>query len=227
MLSYWTARTDLEKEQFKSKVRLAAARRHKVRDPSQPPQTLDMDTYQMCLRAASLLECHPNWNYITSRGRHGYLAVKCPDHPHCTPKGTVAIHRLVLECKLGRFLRFREVAHHINGQIRDNRACNLESLTLSQHSKMHARPCPMRHLTCSFCGHPFERPTRHKLPASGNVFDSYSCSAQFYRLGREINRPAQRLPPEEKRHRKTAYMRYWRKQHRKVPDLLDKPPTTC
>jgi len=222
-LAYCHARTGAELETFKSKMRAAAARRYKPHNPIQPPRTLDQATYRMCLRQAPLLGYHPNWNYVISRG-NGYVAVKCPDHPRCTPRGYVPVHRLVLECKLKRPLLSKEVTHHLNGKPDDNRADNVTNTNPSEHAKAHARPCLMNQLVCSFCGKSFTRPKRRKIPLSGNVFDTQSCVARFYNLGR-IGRPSpRRLPPEEKRRRKAAYVRRWRQRRR---EALDKSTTTC
>ena len=55
----------------------------------------------------------------------GYRYIYSPDHPNCTKAKRVAEHRLVMEQKLGRYLHPKEVVHHVNGDILDNRESNL------------------------------------------------------------------------------------------------------
>ena len=71
---------------------------------------------------------------------NGYKYIYKPNHPNAINGGRyVAEHRLVLEDKIGRFLTNDEVAHHKNGDKRDNRPENLELMTFSKHSSHHAK----------------------------------------------------------------------------------------
>lgn len=72
--------------------------------------------------------------------RSGYYYIYKPDHPNAiSPRRLyVAEHRLVMEQKLGRFLRNNEIVHHINGNKLDNRPENLEVMTASEHCRLHA-----------------------------------------------------------------------------------------
>ena len=66
--------------------------------------------------------------------------VYSPNHPNVTKLGYILEHRLVMEKKIGRYLKPREVVHHINKDREDNRLENLE-LTPNQakHNDYHPR----------------------------------------------------------------------------------------
>lgn len=56
----------------------------------------------------------------------GYSYLRTPDHPYATKHGGyVAVHRLVMEEKLGRYLEPTEVVDHIDGDIQNNHPDNL------------------------------------------------------------------------------------------------------
>ena len=67
----------------------------------------------------------------------GYYYLYRPDHPNAIKGGRyIAEHRYVAEQKAGRYLTNREIAHHINGNRKDNRPENIEILTISEHNKL-------------------------------------------------------------------------------------------
>lgn len=68
----------------------------------------------------------------------GYITVYFPSHPNATREGYVMLHRLVMEEHLGRLLSADEVIHHINGDKKNNRICNLMLTTKSEHMRLHA-----------------------------------------------------------------------------------------
>jgi len=80
---------------------------------------------------------HPRWKggkVIVDE----YIYIHQPDHPNCTQLGYVLKHRLVLEKKIGRYLKKSEVVHHINHNKQDNRINNLMLLkSLGEHVKLH------------------------------------------------------------------------------------------
>ena len=71
----------------------------------------------------------------------GYVYVYSPNHPNCTKDGYMCEHRLVMETKLQRLLKKKEVVHHINHIKTDNEEKNLMLFSSSgrhyikEHSK--------------------------------------------------------------------------------------------
>lgn len=63
----------------------------------------------------------------------GYRSIYMPSHPFCDNKGYVREHRLIMENLLGRYLLQNEVVHHIDGDIKNNKAKNL--MLFSSHSE--------------------------------------------------------------------------------------------
>lgn len=82
-----------------------------------------------------------HYNY-KERIKHseGYWLLHAPNHPNCRKDGLIMEHRLIMEKKLGRYLKPEEIAHHINKDITDNRPENLELIkNQSQHLKNHVK----------------------------------------------------------------------------------------
>ncbi len=70
----------------------------------------------------------PHPGYKGRIKRDGYWYIRAPEHPQYKGKKQpyIAEHRLVMERMIGRFLDKKEIVHHINGDITDNRPENLE-----------------------------------------------------------------------------------------------------
>ena len=67
----------------------------------------------------------PMWNG-GEKMMKGYTYRRVPNHPNGTKHGNyVAVHRLVIEQKLGRYLLPTEVVDHIDGDIQNNHPDNL------------------------------------------------------------------------------------------------------
>ena len=92
---------------------------------------------RVCANKANRAKREP-WGQDGSRiveaGR--YIRIRMTNHP-AARRGWVYEHRLVVEKRLGRYLRSDEHIHHINGNKADNRDENLEVLTKAEHLLRH------------------------------------------------------------------------------------------
>lgn len=61
-----------------------------------------------------------NWKGGRRKNTQGYIIVYSPNHPFCTTHKCVREHRLVVEKQLGRYLKPKEMVHHL-GKKDDNR----------------------------------------------------------------------------------------------------------
>jgi len=77
----------------------------------------------------------PKRNLVKS---NGYVWMLIEDHPKKESYGgRIPEHILVAEKVLGRFLKDKEVVHHINSNKADNRTCNLLICSPSYHRLLH------------------------------------------------------------------------------------------
>lgn len=78
--------------------------------------------------------------HAESKIKDGYRYIFKPDHPNKDIDGYVPEHRLLMENKIGRYLRKEEVVHHINHNRLDNRIENLMLIgSNSEHIKLHSQ----------------------------------------------------------------------------------------
>jgi hypothetical protein len=68
---------------------------------------------------------HPNWSGGRVKKGDYFVQLK-PEHPGADCRGYIYEHRLIMEEKLGRFLRPGEVVHHIDGNPMNNAPENLD-----------------------------------------------------------------------------------------------------
>ena len=91
------------------------------------------------------LDERPNFRSGIKRDRTGHLYKRVPGHPYGTKYGSyVAVHRLVMEEHLGRYLKPSEVVHHIDGNPANNDISNLQLFANNQEhlSATLAGKCP-------------------------------------------------------------------------------------
>lgn len=96
-----------------------------------------------------------HWNYKGGYISRGYKLIKAESHPFCNAHGYIFEHRLVMEKKIGRYLKKHEIVHHINEIKTDNRPDNLELTNRSEHIRNHL--INRIQLVCPICGKDFER----------------------------------------------------------------------
>ncbi len=90
-----------------------------------------------CRAKASLTGKISN-NYKNGRYKsNGYIRKLSKKHPQADSDGYIEEHRLVMEKKLGRYLKTNEEVHHKNGVRDDNKIENLKVLSSSEHIRLH------------------------------------------------------------------------------------------
>ncbi len=91
---------------------------------------------------------NPLWKGGRIKHQRGYILIYKPEHPFATKGGYVFEHRLIIEKQIGRYLKSKEVVHHINGNPSDNRLGNLMLFSSnSEHNikykQIKSRPLPI------------------------------------------------------------------------------------
>lgn len=65
-----------------------------------------------------------HWKGGKIKDNRGYIIIRMPEHPFAV-NNYVPEHRLVMEKHIGRYLKHKEIIHHINHITDDNRIENL------------------------------------------------------------------------------------------------------
>ena len=79
---------------------------------------------------------NPNWKGGRIVNGKGYIQIYSPNHPYRINGKYVLEHRLVMEKKIGRYLKPDEVIHHKNHDKGDN---HIENLILFKNEAEHAK----------------------------------------------------------------------------------------
>lgn len=82
---------------------------------------------------------NPKWRGGKFTDQDGYILVKNRSHPFADNRGYIREHRLVMEEKLGRYLKPTEHIDHVNRIKSDNRLVNLRLSTQSQNNMNKAK----------------------------------------------------------------------------------------
>jgi len=75
----------------------------------------------------------------TKNHNRGYVLVYVPKHPRAHKDGYLMLHTVLMERKIGRYLKDDEVVHHINHNRTDNRIENLLLMKKREHMSMHMK----------------------------------------------------------------------------------------
>lgn len=96
-------------------------------------------------------KCYLDWKRKKANGKRyidskGYVYIKIYNHPFTNSNNLIAEHRLIMEKRLGRYLKPEEKVHHMNGIKSDNRDENLKLVTSKIHKNQIIK------IVCPKCG---------------------------------------------------------------------------
>lgn len=84
----------------------------------------------------NIKERNPNWRGGRFTHTNGYIVIRKPNHPKANRKGYIYEHRFVAENKIGRILKDDEVAHHLDGDKKNNNQDNIVVMKVSDHARL-------------------------------------------------------------------------------------------
>lgn len=99
-----------------------------------------LDKYHISKRSRSEQQSGPgavNWKGGRRKSSNGYIEIYSPDHPNANRRKCVYEHVLVMENKLGRYIKKGEFIHHIDLNKTNNNPDNLIVLTNEEHARVH------------------------------------------------------------------------------------------
>lgn len=121
-------------------------------------------------------EDHPKWKGGCVR-KDGYKLISVKGKQYFE-------HRYIMEKYLGKKLKTKEQIHHKNGNKTDNRICNLEVISIGEHTKktvFETRLIQRIGLTCDNCGKFFLK-KRYRIN-DGLNFCSKKCRDEAIKSG--------------------------------------------
>lgn len=86
------------------------------------------------------LQQREGWEYSQkTKDKDGYIRMFAGNHLFANGRKMIAQHIMVMELHIQRSLTSLECVHHINENKQDNRLENLQLMSKSHHSKIHAK----------------------------------------------------------------------------------------
>ena len=123
---------------------------------------------------------NPAWKGGLTRSTKGYWYVRKSEHPRAS-NGYVKRATIVLEEKLGRFLKDDELAHHENDDKEDDTPGNLTLMRTGGHTRLH-HPKKRKRNPTSKCNNRYQWPSdavlleMHKTMSLRKIAATIGCS---------------------------------------------------
>jgi len=126
------------------------------------------DKTKQKLSTTKIGNLNPKWKGGKFKS-HGYLYILKQNHPFAKTNGYILEHRLVMEKKIGRYLKPSEIIHHINGIKDDNNINNLVITNRNKHLTLHREiticsidGCKRNHWAKKYCSYHYQKLIQRK-----------------------------------------------------------------